>query len=297
MRPGGWDLPDAVVTKLNEATLDGVAKFAVRVKTTNPGAYTWCSGHEPVTISSVKYKPKGMKLPELELGGQDSKSSLIVEDIFDPHGSPWRSLAEHNYTERFSGLEVNWYLGWVERGSWQAIYAVTWYVKQCHWRTNQFRLELQGSAGKYPKAGLPAFSRRCNLTFKGTLCATGAGPSLGTPYNGHVTCSGTEADCEARHGTKGPSNILPFRGMIYAPEPGETIELRAPFVGGGGGASYTFGYGYTQRDREPGGKQGPDLPRVQALDSSGGAVTNGTPVAPDDGSQQAVTDFIQSALA
>ena len=64
-----------------------------------------------------------------------------------------RSLEHHNYNERFSGLECEWYMGFYNQNGWNLIYSMSWYIKSCKWRDNQFRFELTGSTGMYPRAG------------------------------------------------------------------------------------------------------------------------------------------------
>lgn len=213
-------MTEATVARLRKAALDGVAKFAVKLNTATP--YYWCTGYEAVTIGGNAFQPKGMKLPDLNMGSGELTADLTVEDIVNPDGSPYMCLAHHNFTERFSGKQLTWYFGTVENGAWNAIYTITWYVESCRWRTGQFQFNLTGTTGKYPRSGLPLFNRRCNLIYKGTLCSTG--PS--TNFGSYATCSGTLADCQLRHGvTVGPGVYVPFRGLLLAPEAGDTIKL------------------------------------------------------------------------
>lgn len=236
MYGGGWGITPVILEALRKATITGVAKFAVELSTTTP--YRWTTGLRKVTIDSDVYYPKGMKIPSIDIASGEMSSSLTVEDV--PTTASPSCLAEHNYTERFSGLVMTWHLGTVSAGVWSSIYIMTWVVKACRWRLGQFQFNLAGTSGLNPRSGLPLFSRRCNLLFKGQLCSTGAGaPS----YGGFSTCSGTEAECIARHGATGPSNIIPFRGLLYAPEQGDSIKLNesasAVFGGGsiGGGSA------------------------------------------------------------
>lgn len=216
---GAWGMTEATALLLRKAAIDGIAKFAVKLGTATP--YYWCTGYEKVSIGGDVYTPKGMKVPDLKLSSGEAKAELTLEDIPNPDGSPYKNLAHHNYNERFSGKELLWYFGSVVAGAWSPIYSITWYVESCHFRLGQFILSLSGTTGKYPRAGLPMFSRRCNLIYKGVLCSTGPSTGFGT----YDTCSGSWADCELRHGTADANNPIPFRGLLLAPEVGQTIKL------------------------------------------------------------------------
>jgi len=282
-KTGSWELDADIVAKLADATLQGTAKFAIKIETLTP--YYWCSGHNPVTIGGDVFTPKGMKVPELTIGTTDSRSSLIVEDVSS-------ALETQNYTERFSALQTEWYLGMVVGGVWQQIYALTWSIQQTHWRLGQFRFALAGGVGTYPRSGLPVFSRRCCLTFKGTHCASG--PKAGN-YTTAKTCDGSEANCEERHvlggGSASASYILPFLGMPYAPEVGEVMVLKSPSMGDGG-SSYTFGPGNTDGDQDkPGGW---DRGSVPSADPN---LNPNQPIGDfDAGLASAVGEFIESAV-
>ena len=281
-KTGGWALDATTISRLADATLQGTAKFAVNIN----DAYFWCSGHEPVTISAQPFVPKGMKVPELTIGTKAARSSLIVEDTSS-------ALEELNYTSRFSTLPAEWYMGIVVAGEWQEIYRLSWSIMQCHWRTGQFRFALHSSVGTYPRAGLPMFGRRCCLTYKGTYCARGdQGGAGATGYATAKTCDGAEATCILRHGAGvlgGP--YLPFLGMPYAPEPGESIELNAGISGTR--STYTFGQGYTRDEDEPGGV----FDRRSAAPSANPLWAKNQPIGDfDAGVTSAVGDFVDEAV-
>jgi len=229
MAAGGWGLTPTILAILRRTTQDGIYKMAVKLHTTTP--YYWCTGYESVTIDDSPYTPKAMNVPDLSLSGEDSRMTMIFGDVVDDDATPYTSLADHNYTERFSGLRLDWWLGLYENGVWTQVYYLVWYVERCHWRDGEFRMELTGSVGTYPRAGLPPFTRRCNLLFKGTLCGYAGGLT---------TCSGSLEDCQVRLGTPSgdpwaAGNILNFRGANIAPEPGDVMKL--------GNQAFAFGQG------------------------------------------------------
>jgi len=297
---GAWGLDQAQLGLLVNSARSGVAKLAVVIDTATP--YLWCTGYEGLTETEVRgsgsgsFVPRGMKIPTLNMTTSDSSSTLIVSDIPDPDATPYQSLEHHNYTERFSGLTAEWYMGFINEGSWVEIYSMSWFIKQCHWREGQFRFQLVGSTGMYPRAGLQAFSRKCNLIYKGTYCSTGSQSGFGS----YDTCSGSKADCELRHGAEGAGNLLPFMGMEWAPEPGQVIKFNEY-------SSYSFGYGCSGRGLY-GGDDG-DTGGDGVGNDGGNWRMGGRRVAADDPgdsatsppsyteNQHAVGDFINAAAA
>jgi len=187
-------------------------KIAVEIGTSTPLRY--CTGQEPVTISGAVYTPAVLTVSEVRVGALRSSEVRIA--IADEDGS----LSAAAYSGVSGAPATVYLLVESDDGTWSnpvelfsgRVAAVTLEDGV------RLRLQVHGRVGLRWRVGLHEESRTCPLEFRGPLCQ----------YSGaDTTCERTWSDCASK------GNTARFRGLRYAPEPGELIDL-GPVVRVGG---------------------------------------------------------------
>lgn len=152
---------------------DQECKAAVSIGITSPLRY--CTGLDPVSISSNVYYPMNMTFEPIKVTSGGASASVTFEDPDGVIRSEW-------YSERFSGSDVTLYLLIRDDdGDWEQILSIPWTCTNCSYSPlGGFRVHFSGAAGLKPRAGLDLADR---TTFS---MAPGAGDAIvyGAAYRG-----------------------------------------------------------------------------------------------------------------
>lgn len=116
----------------------------------------YCSGGDPVSISTDDYIPREMQFDALTLGDPSRTGLKIgIDDADSVVRTAW-------YAERFSGNAclVTLLLKLKSEGAWTSVYEVEWKVRYGGYRRNgEFDIELHAAVGLRPRSGLLVGSR------------------------------------------------------------------------------------------------------------------------------------------
>jgi hypothetical protein len=115
----------------------------------------FCSGADPVTVSSEDYDPREMDFDAFALGDPRETGQRITLDDAD------RVVRTAWYAERFSMklATVTLLLRLREERPWTSVYSVAWYVRYGEYSGPDFNIELHSAVGTRPRAGLATGNR------------------------------------------------------------------------------------------------------------------------------------------
>ena len=136
-------------TAIQRALLDArddQVKMAIEIDDSTPLRY--CTGADPIQISSDWYDPHQMKFKKIALTDPRTSRTVVNFDDFDKvMRTQWYS------TKLDAAATVYWFLR-EDDGTWTNVLTVEWSVEECSFdRSGRFFVSLSAAAGSRPRAG------------------------------------------------------------------------------------------------------------------------------------------------